>query len=89
MPKTVINKTTTGTQIIVVQVIERAVTFLLIPYGTKNMLVLVIGRIEFITITASHPAEINPTMYNNPKTMDILSGVITTVIRNIFLTHDQ
>lgn len=52
----VINSTTIGTQTIVVHVTESAVTFLSIPYGTRNMLVLVIGRIEFITKTANHQA---------------------------------
>ncbi|MEA3458908.1 MAG: hypothetical protein U9R21_09570 [Candidatus Thermoplasmatota archaeon] len=54
--KIVINSTTIGTQTMVVHVTESAVTFLSIPYGTRNMLVLVIGRTELIIITANHQA---------------------------------
>ena len=82
----VIKNTIIGTQIIVVHVTDKAVTFFSIPYGTKNMFVLVIGRNVFITITANHADEINPKIKIIPKKTEIIRGVIITVKRKIFLT---
>ena len=52
--KMVLNSTTIGTQTMVIHITESAVTFLSIPYGIRNMSVLVIGRTELIIITANH-----------------------------------
>ncbi len=87
--KTDINNTTIGTQIIVVQVTDNAVTFLSIPYGTRNIFVLVIGRIEFITTTANHSFGIKSKMRSIQKIIDITIGVIIVVRKNIFLTQGQ
>jgi len=89
MVKTYIKNTIIGTQTIVVQVIDKVVTFLSIPYGTRNILVLVTGKNELITIIANHAVEISPRIMSKPKTIDIIKGVITTVRRKTLLTHGQ
>jgi len=71
--KMVINNTTIGTQKMVVHVTESAVAFLSIPYGTRNMLVLVIGRIEFITTTANHSLGIRFRTRNMLKKKELLA----------------
>jgi hypothetical protein len=83
------NNTTIGTHTIVVQVTESAVTFLFIPYGTKNILVLVIGKTAFITITASQAEEISPKIKSIPKNIEIIRGVIITVNKKMLLIHGQ
>ena len=87
--KMVINNTTIGTQTIVVHVTERAVAFLSIPYGTRNILVLVIGRIELIIITENHALDISLNENNGTNIMVVSIGVDTTVRKNIFLTNGQ
>jgi len=87
--KIVINNTTIGTQTIVVHVIESAVTFLSIPYGTRNMLVLVIGKIEFIIKIANHSFVIKSKNNKILKKRENIIGVITIVIKKMLLTHSQ
>ena len=77
--KTKIRNTTIGTQIIVVQVTDNAVIFLSIPYGKRNMFVLVIGRIELMTITENHAVDMTASPSNEPNSMRVMSGVSTTV----------
>ena len=53
MPKNMISPTTIGTQTNVVHVTVCAVDFFSIPYGIRNILVLVTGRNTLIRITAN------------------------------------
>ena len=78
-----------GTHTIVVQVVDKAVAFLSIPYGTRNILVPLTGKNELITIIANHTEEISPKIRSKPKIKDIIKGVITTVRRKMLLTHGQ
>ena len=89
MPNNVINITTIGTQTIVVHVTEWAVDLLSIPYGSKNILVLVIGRTELMIITANHALVIRPKLNRGKKKSAVSNGVINTVKINILLTQDQ
>ena len=84
--KVEINRTTIGTQTIVVHVTESAVTFFSIPYGIRNILVLVIGRMEFIIITANHAFGIISRMRNKLRNSEITNGVMITVSKKMFLT---
>jgi hypothetical protein len=80
---------TIGTHIIVDQDIDKAVTLLLMPYGIKNILVLVIGRNEFIIITIN---QILGIIFNNnsiEKNIIVIIGVIIIVRKSIFLTQIQ
>jgi len=87
--KMVINNTTIGTQKMVVHVTESAVAFLSIPYGTRNMLVLVIGRIEFITTTANHSLGMRFRTRNILKKRAVSKGVTIAVRKKMLLTPDQ
>ena len=78
-----------GTHTIVVHVMDNAVTFLSIPYGTRNILVLVIGRIELMVITANHALGINPMTSSGIVTSAVSSGVIMTERKKMLLIHDQ
>ena len=78
-----------GTLKIVVQVIDKVVAFLSMPYGTRNILVLVTGKNEFKIIITNHVVEISPKMISKPKIRDIIKGVITIVRRKMLLTHGQ
>ncbi len=53
------------------------------------MFVLVIGKNEFITITANHESGINLRMRNKAKMMVVNSGVMITVSKKVLLTHGQ
>jgi len=59
------------------------------PYGTRNILVLVIGRIEFITITANHSFGTRFKIRNKIRKTAVNSGVITVVRKKMFLTLCQ
>jgi hypothetical protein len=71
---------TIGTQIIVDQDIDRAVTLLFIPYGIRNILVLVIGRNEFIINTANHSIEIK-LKYRIILNIEKVSNGINIIVR--------
>ena len=53
------------------------------------MFVLVIGRIELIKITANQAPGIILKAYNGVKISAIITGVIITVSKNMFLTQLQ
>ena len=89
MLKIAINKTTNGTHIIVDHDIDNAVALLSIPYGIKNILVLVIGSNEFIIITANHTDEIK-FKYNKIKKINkVIIGIIIKFKIKICLTHNK
>jgi hypothetical protein len=73
----------------VVHVTASDVTLLFIPYGTRKILVLVIGRIELITITENHVFGIISIIKNKKNKIVVKLGVITAVKKNMFLTHSQ
>lgn len=73
---------TSGTDITVVHVTERAVPLGFKPYGNRNILVLVIGSIEFMIITANHGLGIISNNMRGVNTSVKMIGVYTIVVRN-------
>ena len=63
--------------------------FLSIPYGKRNMFVLVIGKTELIIITANQELGIISNTNNGVNIIAKITGVITTVSIKILLTQVQ